>query len=68
MLYSTLTPAEKRRRLRARLDDTDELLRLPGAFNPLSARLIEQKGFEGVYVSGPSSAPTSGCPTSASRP
>ncbi|MBD8702930.1 methylisocitrate lyase [Frigoribacterium sp. CFBP9039] len=52
MLYSTLTPAEKRRRLRARLDDTDELLRLPGAFNPLSARLIEQKGFEGVYVSG----------------
>ncbi|KQO84102.1 methylisocitrate lyase [Frigoribacterium sp. Leaf263] len=52
MLYSTLTPAEKRRRLRARLDDSDELLRLPGAFNPLSARLIEQKGFEGVYVSG----------------
>jgi methylisocitrate lyase len=52
MLYSTLTPAEKRRRLRARLNDSDELLRLPGAFNPLSARLIEQKGFEGVYVSG----------------
>jgi methylisocitrate lyase len=52
MLYSTLTPAEKRRRLRARLSDSDELLRLPGAFNPLSARLIEQKGFEGVYVSG----------------
>jgi methylisocitrate lyase len=52
MLYSTLTPAEKRRRLRARLDDSDDLLRLPGAFNPLSARLIEQKGFEGVYVSG----------------
>ncbi len=29
-----------------------ELLRFPGAFNPLSARLIEQKGFEGVYISG----------------
>ena len=52
MLYSTLTPAEKRRRLRARLDDTDELLRLPGAFNPLSARLVQRKGFEGVYLSG----------------
>lgn len=29
-----------------------DLLRLPGAFNPLSARLIQRKGFEGVYVSG----------------
>jgi methylisocitrate lyase len=52
MLYSTLTPAEKRRRFRERLRDSDEVLRLPGAFNPLSARLIERKGFEGVYVSG----------------
>ena len=52
MLYSTLTPAEKRRLFRARLRETDEVLRLPGAFNPLSARLIERKGFEGVYVSG----------------
>ncbi|GAA0967273.1 methylisocitrate lyase [Frigoribacterium faeni] len=51
MLYSTLTPAEKRRRFRERLAG-DGLLRLPGAFNPLSARLIERKGFEGVYVSG----------------
>ncbi len=25
---------------------------LPGAFNPLSARLIQAKGFDGVYVSG----------------
>ncbi len=25
---------------------------MPGAFNPLSARLIERKGFEGVYISG----------------
>src|SRR5690606_33178575 len=32
--------------------DPGELLRIPGAFNPLSARLIERKGFEGVYVSG----------------
>jgi methylisocitrate lyase len=51
MLYSTTTPAEKRRRLREALAG-DRLVRLPGAFNPLSARLIERKGFEGVYVSG----------------
>ena len=52
MLYSTLAPAEKRRLFRERLRSTDDVLRLPGAFNPLSARLIERKGFEGVYVSG----------------
>lgn len=51
MLYSKTTPAEKRRLFRERLA-TGELLRFPGAFNPLSARLIEQKGFEGVYISG----------------
>jgi methylisocitrate lyase len=51
MLYSTLAPAEKRRLFRERLR-SGELLRFPGAFNPLSARLIEQKGFDGVYISG----------------
>jgi methylisocitrate lyase len=51
MLYSTITPAEKRTALRARLA-SGELLRFPGAFNPLSARLIADKGFEGVYISG----------------
>ncbi|KQR36473.1 methylisocitrate lyase [Microbacterium sp. Leaf159] len=51
MLYSHVTPAEKRRLFRERLE-SGELLRFPGAFNPLSARLIEQKGFDGVYISG----------------
>ncbi len=51
MLYSETTPAQKRANLRAALA-TGELQRFPGAFNPLSARLIEQKGFEGVYISG----------------
>ncbi|XPP27175.1 MAG: methylisocitrate lyase [Leucobacter sp.] len=51
MLYSKSDPAEKRRVLRERLA-SGELLRFPGAFNPLSARLIERKGFEGVYISG----------------
>jgi len=51
MLYSTVTPAEKRANLRQALA-TGELLRFPGAFNPLSAKLIADKGFEGVYISG----------------
>ncbi len=51
MLNSNVSAAEKRRLLRERLA-SGELLRFPGAFNPLSARLIERKGFEGVYISG----------------
>lgn len=51
MLYSKTTPAEKRRLFRERLA-SGGLLRFPGAFNPLSARLIERKGFDGVYISG----------------
>ncbi|MCU1505307.1 MAG: prpB [Microbacteriaceae bacterium] len=51
MLYATTGPAEKRAAFRAALR-TGELLRFPGAFNPLSARLIQEKGFEGVYISG----------------
>ncbi len=51
MLYTTATPATKRQVLRERLASGD-LLRFPGAFNPLSAKLIQDKGFEGVYISG----------------
>jgi methylisocitrate lyase len=50
MLYSAVTPATKRQLLRERLA-TGELLRFPGAVNPLSAKLIQDKGFEGVYIS-----------------
>ncbi|WP_028047769.1 methylisocitrate lyase [Cellulomonas sp. URHE0023] len=51
MLHSTVTAADKRAAFRARLD-AGELVRMPGAFNPLSAALIQDKGFEGVYISG----------------
>ncbi|MDO5053471.1 MAG: methylisocitrate lyase [Pseudoclavibacter sp.] len=51
MLYAQTTAAAKRAALRERLA-SGELLRFPGAWNPLSARLIERKGFEGVYISG----------------
>jgi methylisocitrate lyase len=51
MLYAHTTPEQKRRTLRDGLA-SGELLQFPGAFNPLSARLIEEKGFDGVYISG----------------
>ncbi|WP_336661506.1 methylisocitrate lyase [Leucobacter sp. USHLN154] len=51
MLYAQTPAHEKRRLFRERLA-SGELLRFPGAFNPLSARLIERKGFDGVYISG----------------
>ena len=51
MLYAKTTPAEKRRVFRERLA-SGELLQFPGAFNPLSAKLIQAKGFDGVYISG----------------
>ena len=51
MLYSSTSAAEKRLRFREALS-SGRLLRMPGAFNPLSARLIERKGFDGVYISG----------------
>jgi methylisocitrate lyase len=51
MLYAKTPAHEKRRLFRERLA-SGELLRFPGAFNPLSARLIERKGFDGIYVSG----------------
>ena len=51
MLHATATPNEKRQALRDALASSD-VVRAPGAFNPLSARLIEEKGFEAVYVSG----------------
>jgi len=51
VLYSTATAEAKRARFREELA-SGKLLRVPGAFNPLSAKLIEQKGFDGVYISG----------------
>ncbi len=51
MFHSAATAGEKRQALRDGLA-SGRLMRFPGAFNPLSAMLIEQLGFEGVYVSG----------------
>jgi hypothetical protein len=51
MLYSKTTPEQKRIKLREILA-SGTIQQFPGAFNPLSARLIEEKGFAGVYISG----------------
>ncbi|MFT4030753.1 MAG: methylisocitrate lyase [Protaetiibacter sp.] len=51
MLHSTTTASAKRAAFRALLA-SGELVRMPGSFTPLSAKLIQEKGFEGVYISG----------------
>jgi methylisocitrate lyase len=51
MLGSTLPATAKRAAFRAGLA-SGRLLRMPGAFSPLTATLIAEIGFEGVYVSG----------------
>ena len=51
MLYSTVTPAQKRERFRELLA-APEIAQFPGAFTPLSTKLIQEQGFEGVYISG----------------
>jgi methylisocitrate lyase len=51
MLYSKTTPEQKRAALRQGLA-SGTIQQFPGAFNPLSAKLIEEKGFDGVYISG----------------
>ena len=51
MLYSTKTPDAKRAALREMLTP-GAARQFPGAFNPLSAKLISEKNFDGVYISG----------------
>ena len=51
MLGSTVSAAAKRVTFRADLA-SGRLLRMPGAFSPLVARLVQETGFDGVYISG----------------
>ena len=51
MYFVKKTPLEKRADLQKKLQ-TKKLIRFPGAYNPLVAKLIEEIGYEGVYVSG----------------
>ncbi|MFT5595771.1 MAG: methylisocitrate lyase [Flammeovirgaceae bacterium] len=61
MIISDKSPAEKRAAFRKQLA-SGELLQFPGAYNPMVAMLIEQKGFDGVYVSGAVMANSLGLP------
>ena len=51
MHFTKKNPSEKRIELKNKLKK-QKILRFPGAYNPLSAKLISEIGFEGVYVSG----------------
>ncbi|MEV3960761.1 methylisocitrate lyase [Nocardia sp. NPDC050193] len=51
LLAATTPAADKRAAFRAGLA-SGRILRFPGAFNPLVATLIQEIGFDGVYVSG----------------
>ncbi len=61
MISAQKTAADKRKELRAALA-SGQLLRFPGAYNPLVAMLIEQVGYEGVYISGAVMANSLGLP------
>lgn len=51
LLHTRTTSADRRRAFREQLA-SGRLLRVPGAINPLSARLIQDTGFDAVYLSG----------------
>ncbi|BCN77354.1 methylisocitrate lyase [Prescottella equi] len=51
LIAASTSAADKRIALRAGLS-SGRIQRLPGAINPLTAKLIQEIGFEGVYVSG----------------
>ena len=61
MIISDVLPEAKRAAFRKALN-SGKLLQFPGAYNPMVAMLIQQTGFEGVYVSGAVMANSLGLP------
>ncbi len=61
MLSTTTTATQRRQSFRAGLA-SGRLQVFPGAFTPLSARLIQSKGFDGAYISGAVMAAELGLP------
>lgn len=51
LIGSDVPASQKRAKFRGGLD-SGRLLRFPGAFSPLVAKLVAEIGFDGVYVSG----------------
>lgn len=61
MIISDILPEAKRAAFRRQLE-SGKLLQFPGAYNPMVAMLIQQTGFDGVYVSGAVMANSLGLP------
>ena len=61
MIGNEKTAGEKRAALRRKLA-AGGLMQFPGAFAPLVAMLVEQVGFDGVYISGAGIAAEKGLP------
>jgi len=51
MHFTKKNPSEKRIGLKNKLSKK-KILRFPGAYNPLAAKLINEIGFDGIYISG----------------
>ena len=51
MLHSQLTAEQKRKNFKTAIN-SGKTLQFPGAFNAVSAQLIQDHGFDGVYISG----------------
>lgn len=51
MLYSHVSPEAKRVKFRELLAE-DRCVQFPGTFTPLATKVIQDKGFDGVYISG----------------
>ena len=50
MIFKQISPEEKRKKFKEKLKSS--CLRFVGSFSPLLSRMIERKGFDGIYVSG----------------
>jgi len=51
MHFTKINSSEKRIELKNKLKK-QKILKFPGAYNPLTAKLISEIGFEGIYISG----------------
>ena len=51
MHFTKKNSSEKRIDLKNKLKNK-KILRFPGAYNPLTAKLITEIGFDGIYISG----------------
>jgi len=51
MHFTKKNSSQKREELKKKLKEK-KILKFPGAYNPLTAKLITEIGFEGIYISG----------------